>query len=224
MSTEVVTFLGDVHGDLNALVSLLRKINGPVIQVGDLGIFTQEDADAVKLISDHHPDFQALRGNHDNPWLFDLPNLLGTWGPINERVFYIAGASSIDRQWRTPGLDWWPEEQLGLDELDQAVRDYTQHEPSIMVTHDAPEFLLSTLISFNTMSGSNAFAGVTDNSATRAALNECYEVHQPDLWIFGHWHRHFQVTLSKTTFVCLPCIGMPNSTYQIPLRTFEHGF
>jgi hypothetical protein len=43
------------------------------------------------------------------------------------------------------------------------------------------------------------------------ALQELYNIHQPKLWIFGHWHRSKTIQHGKTKFMCLDEL----ETYQL---------
>ena len=38
---------------------------------------------------------------------------------------------------------------------------------------------------------------------TEKTLGEMFKIHQPKLWIFGHWHRKFDQKILGTQFICL---------------------
>ncbi len=40
-------------------------------------------------------------------------------------------------------------------------------------------------------------------SRTMQALNAMFELHRPDLWFFGHWHRSAGAVIDGTRFQCL---------------------
>lgn len=56
-------------------------------------------------------------------------------------VFAMGGASSHDRDARTEGVDWWPEELPGFDEMDQAeaALDRAGWKVDYVVTHAQPQ-------------------------------------------------------------------------------------
>ena len=125
------TILGDVHGDRARCNRVHQKAQkkfpgSEVIQIGDLGVgfpkykrrarsglYINEptgeiDTEDYKL----PPTFKFFPGNHDNrKECHKLPNCLGDFGEY-KGMFFVSGASSIDRAFRTEGLDWWDDEEL----------------------------------------------------------------------------------------------------------------
>ncbi len=64
-----------------------------------------------------------------------------------------------------------------------------------MVTHDAPADAIRAL-----------FPGARVRRPmwrTMQALGAMFENHQPDLWIFGHWHRSAGAVVDGKRFQCL---------------------
>jgi hypothetical protein len=154
------------------------------VQVGDFGFDYRplETVDAAR--------HKILAGNHDNYVdMGDYPHFLGDYGnhviPLAEKeftFFYIRGAFSVDKQLRTPYIDWWPEEELTYIQMRQAFEAYVAAKPKIMVSHDCPD----EIIQFVARNGLKF-----DPSATGKLLQACYEEYQPDVWIFGHHHRNW---------------------------------
>ena len=112
-------------------------------------------------------------------------------------MMLIGGAYSIDRQWRTEGYDWWPDEQLSLPELNTLVDVYSTVRPRIMVTHDCPESLAPV------MAAIGKFRYDYVSNRTRQALQAMLEIHRPEIHIFGHWHFSLDKVIDGTRFVCL---------------------
>ena len=42
-----------------------------------------------------------------------------------------------------------------------------------------------------------------DSSRTRQALDAMFDIHKPDLWLFGHWHDSQDRNVMGTRFICL---------------------
>ena len=186
-------FIGDVHAYFERLDEEILGETQPIIQVGDLGIGFADDPYPTEF----PPNFHFIRGNHDNPErCLKHPNYLGDYGHVSEwDLYYISGAWSIDRAKRTPYVDWWPDEELGIAHLWNAVSQIETLRPRIIVTHDAPVSVIKTL--FNKES----------ETTTALALQDAFELHQPKWWFFGHHHRFQDMTIEGTRFICLPPLG-----------------
>jgi len=128
------------------------------------------------------------------------PHFVGHWGTWNvpetdKKIFFARGASSIDRRYRTFGVDWFHEEQLAYTEWQQCFKDYEKAKPEFVVSHDAPFFLLPELV--------NPAWGCMEQSITTAGLAELWNRHQPRMWVFAHYHRSWRRKYGNTFFVCL---------------------
>lgn len=194
--------IGDLHGKWQSYAKLLEMYQPDrSIQVGDFGWgFAADDSLSVKDVElnmeDLYGEHRYFRGNHDNPakchaHKFCLDDL--HWEPeIGLQV--IAGAHSIDKAWRTPGIDWWEDEELSYDELDRAITLYEERKPSIVLTHDGPEDIIPYMFPWYRKDFP---------SRTRNALGNMLSLHKPDLWVFGHWHTSHTYHQDGTTFRCL---------------------
>ena len=137
-----------------------------------------------------------IRGNHDSPELCrSHPNWISD-SSFDGKHFFLGGAWSIDQEHRIPGVSWWHDEELSVVELNAAIDSYETIKPSIVVSHDGPESITTALFlqdprlpRFKTRTGQ--------------ALETMFNIHQPKLWIFGHWHKYRNVTVHGTTFICL---------------------
>lgn len=188
--------IGDIHGDVYRYMSIIAGATESV-QVGDFGIGFIPDEEMVdELHSDGRHKF--IRGNHDDPvrckervgYIDD-----GTFD-AERSILYIGGAWSIDHWIRTPGLNWWPEEELSVPELVRMHELFVHHEPRIVVTHDCP-----TSIAFDFfIAGTSKKQHLT---RTAEALEGMFQRHQPEKWIFGHWHEDTQRVVNGTEFTCL---------------------
>lgn len=180
--------IGDCHGKIDKYIDLVIDYEGPTLQLGDMGF----NYDGLSpLDPDKHKFFS---GNHDNMNIYDdCPHALGDFGVWND-VFYARGAWSIDQEYRTPMLDWWPREELNYSESLECLDMYSIIQPNIIVTHDCPDFLLgSEMFDYPNRLSNN----------TGLLLQRMYLSHQPELWIFGHHHQTRNVLFGKTLFQCL---------------------
>jgi len=193
-------FIGDVHGKYDRYI----KVSKPgSIQVGDFGFgfFTRVKGHRRFIDNNLHiPDDRwVLRGNHDSPKLCAKHNrCLDDWGsvPTNEDIFYISGAWSIDYQWRVEGVSWWRDEELSYEELQRAIESYEVLKPKIVVSHTCPASVAETFLAQT----HKPYYGM---GRTENALESMFELHKPEVWIFGHWHTSLDFTMKGTRFVCL---------------------
>ena len=187
----MITIIGDVHGKYDRYLSIINSYDYTV-QLGDFGFKydSLENVDSTKHL--------ILPGNHDNyDTCYNYPNFLGDYGytSLNRtNFFYYRGAFSIDRSYRTIVIDYWENEQVNIDQFLKARELYREIKPKIVIAHDCPEVMVPTYIG-NT-------ARIYQN-ITGWALNELFNIHQPDLWIHGHYHVSKTTTYRKTKFVCL---------------------
>jgi hypothetical protein len=116
--------------------------------------------------------------------------------------FYYRGAYSIDRQYRTIGIDWWENEQVRIEDFMNARELYRLKKPDLVITHDCPQDVAAQMLHM----GQRTYENITS-----WALQELYNIHQPKLWFFGHWHRSKTIQHGKTKFMCLDEL----ETYQL---------
>jgi hypothetical protein len=119
---------------------------------------------------------------------------LGDFGVYNN-IFVVRGAYSIDKVYRTEGIDWFPQEELPYNHALRCFDVYSATKPKIVISHDAPHYIRHTLF------------GITDKSDTSNLLQALFDEHQPELWIFGHHHKDRDANILGTRFICLPELG-----------------
>lgn len=204
--------IGDIHGKIYdyrsyALVTGIRgrHIVEPErsIQVGDFGIGFFSDFWHEREVEwqKEHPQHRFIRGNHDDPAKCkDMPGWIPD-GTVEGDVMYIGGAWSIDHAWRTEGVDWWADEELSMMQLDALIGVYNANKPRVMITHDCPTSIAWDMF----VSRGDGWGGDKKQIKTRTgqALQAMFELHQPELWVFGHWHQTRDLTLHGTKFQCL---------------------
>ena len=214
-------FVGDVHGlkyELSLLLSNVPEDVTSIIQVGDMGVgfgqgdYWHESLDDMML----SVNGRFVRGNHDNPsqcremqsWIRD--------GLVENDVMYIGGAWSIDYQWRTLGYDLWDDEEVSYDRFTQLTSIYETIRPRVMVTHDCPLSVSNELF----VQRGKSFSKAQFKTRTGSALQAMFEIHKPELWVFGHWHCDADEVIDGTRFICLNEL----SYADIDMNTLEVDF
>lgn len=81
----------------------------------------------------------------------------------------------------------------------------SEAKPDIVFSHECPTFI-SDIIG---EPGLLRDFGYDDgwHSFTAHLLSELYKIHQPKLWVFGHYHKRHDLYWEKTRFVCLEELG-----------------
>lgn len=201
MKTRVV---GDVHGlkyELEIVLNNTPKDVESVIQVGDMGVgfgqgdFWHETLDEMLL----RANCCFIRGNHDDPakcsemisWISD--------GFVQDDMMFVGGAWSIDHHRRTMGVNMWENEELSSKELDRMISIYDLVRPRVMITHDCPLVVSKELFIDN----GKSFSNKQYKTRTGQAFDRMFEIHQPELWVFGHWHFDADKAINGTRFICL---------------------
>jgi len=129
-------FLGDIHNKFNVINQHLKKYDirdANIIQVGDFGVGFYDHIKDMRhlamtndVLAKRNVFLYAIRGNHDNPFYFELDpfnfsniKFVPDYSVLNlsdKNILFIGGATSIDRNIRTNGSDWWKNEVFVYDE------------------------------------------------------------------------------------------------------------
>jgi hypothetical protein len=194
----MITIIGDVHGKYQNYLNIVKN-NEYTVQLGDYG-FKYESLKDV-----NHNNHLIIGGNHDNmDKIINTAHYLGDYGytELNGiNFFYYRGAYSIDRQDRTIGINWWEQEQVTIDQFMKARELYREIKPDIVLTHDCPDEISFMLLDPNQRKYENI---------TGWALQELFNIHQPKIWRFGHYHHSWRMTVNGTDFRCLDELEVEN--------------
>lgn len=216
---------GDVHGSpahlQHAATHALRNGITTIIQVGDFWLYDHEhirikvDRMLGNAAKQRGLDPEALRvyfcdGNHENFNILDphatapvhlsrnvtyMPR--GTTIELDgHKVGFLGGAASIDRDWRTEGVSWWPEERMSNADIDRAL---DMGPLDVLVTHEAPTPVFDNLRRYYR----HAAGKTSDGHAEREAVQAVMEATQPDWLVHGHHHSWGSHRLGNTTVVSL---------------------
>ena len=105
--------------------------------------------------------------------------------------FGVQGANSIDKHLRTEGKDWFCNEEMSYTQLGKAVDLYIESKPRIMFSHTCPSSVKKQLFNYD------------ESSRTEQSLQVMFELHQPEIHFFGHFHRSVDKVINGTRFICL---------------------
>lgn len=193
----LIRFIGDVHGKYKQYHRLIRDVPAS-IQLGDMGYgFRRRDGRFFcnpsfdKMSRGNH---RFIRGNHDNPGVCRYQKYWIPDGTVENGIMFIGGAFSVDRAWRTQDYDWWQDEELSYVSLWKLMDLYQEKKPRMMVTHDCPWFFYNNLHSYKRFGTA---------SRTAQAFEEMWQIHKPEIWLFGHHHKSFEENIEGTRFKCL---------------------
>lgn len=186
--------IGDVHGKVLAYWDQIKNLDeGYSVQVGDFG-FAESYEQAENVVDGLGERHFFFGGNHD-----EYPQVpswhLGDFGtlPFYSGGFFVRGADSIDKDYRTPGRDWWPEEQINQFRHDDVLEAYAEAEPDLVLSHTGPGVAIREMFPDKPRF----------QTATSHLLDRVWDVHQPRAWVFGHWHRSRRSFEDGTVFACL---------------------
>lgn len=193
--------IGDVHGKYDRYKKITEGLKD-TIQVGDMGVGFVSPRSGREMRNPHFDwmvenNHRFIRGNHDNPSVCTRHRQFIPDGTIEDDVMFIGGALSIDKNYRIEGLDYWSDEEISYEKLGYLISIYSEVKPRIMITHECPEYIAHDL-NHRRFKLDPMFA-----SRTRIALQNMWEIHKPEIWVFGHWHISWKKDVLGTRFICL---------------------
>jgi hypothetical protein len=147
-----IRIIGDVHGKYDEYLKLTEGADYSV-QVGDMG-----------FSYDHMEDLNSLNhsffgGNHDNyNKIVDVTHCHENFGMRHKgdgargevfQYFIARGAYSIDKEYRTPGVSWWQDEEMDHVTANHCLEQWYRRRPEIVLTHDCPSSMVPFFITNN---------------------------------------------------------------------------
>ena len=208
MKTLIIGDIHNVYGAL-ALNKVIKKTKPDLIlSCGDFGYWPRfsKETKAYSLPEIKLQTAKELRwceGNHEDYWSLKqrisdeiLPGIIyqprgSTYTlPDGRVILFMGGASSIDKNQRILGINWFPDETITQKDL----YNLPDINIDIFITHTAPTVLVNDVIpehSNKTLEPSNH------------ALSALWEIYKPDLWFFGHYHHYYYSNIKGTKYFCL---------------------
>ena len=151
----------------------------------------------VLFVDGNHEQFAHWETRPLEMWRGGLTQRLSEDSPIRRlcrgelfelggsRVFALGGAASTDMDWRTPGIDWWPQELPSEKELAHAdeVLAGCDWKVDYVITHTCSNRMLSHALypdkTWQTPER-DRFTGYLDTLEDQLSFRR---------WYFGHFHR-----------------------------------
>ncbi|AHW62551.1 Hypothetical protein CGLY_00515 [Corynebacterium glyciniphilum AJ 3170] len=193
-------------------------------------------------------DVRFIDGNHDNPDLLN-PNTPRpvrisdnvTYMPRGTRarlagveLLFLGGASSIDKQWRTEGLNWWPAENITESQAERAIAaatDPDQPPVDILVTHETTTEAFTALAHGSEHAQDKA--GEPAGETNRTHLTGVRDAARPRVHVHGHHHTRFAAPVARVLDIGLNKETHPGSvaildttdwTWTVPVERFTYTY
>jgi len=225
-----MVIIGDLHGGYPEILYKVKKLGlekTSFIQVGDWGLgFQHKDLD-IKALSQIDKFLKAkenylyiLRGNHDNKWFWDHRDtfnfqcikLVQDYEVLEierQKVFFIGGGISIDRLSRTPGKDYWTDEEIKFDEA--LLKSVCTLDINIVISHVAPKEtwpytynpIVLNFIAKEMAAGKDL---ATDLKNERQIMSQIYSYLKAagcKQWYYGHYHESHMEERDGLIFRCV---------------------
>jgi hypothetical protein len=110
---------------------------------------------------------------------------------------------STDKEWRTTGYDWFPDEAISVDEV-KAIPDT---KVDIAISHTCPRDF--AILGCDMM----------QKDDSRMALSYVLHRFMPSLWFFGHFHYHMSGQYRNCRWEGLTMAGCAHWWTWLPGRT-----
>lgn len=209
---ELTLYVGDIHSDFETFEKVCRFVLekrpgiGRIVQVGDFGFWPNGHAGywyrksslpvPVFFIDGNHEDHRALTGPAADPAanrvLYDATYI--PRGTVRQGVLFVGGADSPDKEMRSAGIDWFPEENIRPDDVRRAEEAIRTHFPiHTMVCHETTEGAFELIRRRTWRRG----------DANRIYLERLFRLARPRLCIHGHYHFHRNYEYLGCRFVAL---------------------
>ena len=214
-----VMVVGDLHGNWGKLNTLINTQQPEIIlQCGDFGWWPNFEVKRPVLYGTQNTWFVdgVIRqtslmyfcdGNHEDHGCLKQDGLIhemydgvhhASRGstltlPDGRVVMFVGGADSVDKHWRTPGRDWFAEENISQSQFDRIIS--YEGRVDIVISHTCPD-------AFDIYGTEGKL-----KDPNRAALQLILEKYKPSMWYFGHWHKNKTGKCGDTNWMCLDYPG-----------------
>lgn len=196
MTMCIVRVIGDIHGQIDRVKCYLGTEDVPTILTGDVNLFgydywlkaiPQSSGEYVQV--NYTPEYPVhfIDGNHDNfskldtnaSEIVEVSSMLHyiPRGYVSGRVLFLGGADSIDRNVRTAGYDWYPEERITERQMNH-ILSLDPNDIEVVISHEAPLSIIEQKV-------------FPEIFPSQKAMDEILDVLKPELWIHSHYHLSY---------------------------------
>lgn len=217
--SNTIVLMGDTHsllGTFNLIGGDLSLSARDIVFLGDggegFGPFEQDEkklgminelckARGIMLI--------CIRGNHTNPrfWSLNLqfsnvflaPDYTEAVFPNGDTALLVGGGVSIDRSFRVPGIDYWPDEVTVYQKINKQF--------NYLFAHDCPDYFNWSTESLKTSPYAPVLLG--DTTLLKDALNQRNVMSnivadiKPKKCFSGHFHNNQKGHNNGVLYQCL---------------------
>lgn len=207
-----IAVAGDWHGNTRWAVFAIREAakRGAhvIVHTGDFGYTFEPDflRTVEHAAGQHNVIVMFIDGNHEAfDWLLAQPVSDDGVRRLTDRIWHLprgfrwqwgelsflalGGAPSVDRPWRTPGVSWWPQEQITPMQAHDAA---SAGHADVMVTHDCPAGVPLPWIEGNPFGFEVGELRAADRH--RDLLATVVDAVRPSHLWHGHYHRRHSAT------------------------------
>lgn len=199
-----ILITGDIHGDFGVLNRLINtKHPDLTICCGDFGYWPKFSGKQLSDIKTHGSPLLWIDGNHEDHWTLAQresdeiePNIIykprGSTHTLDDgrKILFMGGAESIDKNMRVLGRDWFPEEIIRPIDMENLP----DEDIDIIISHTCPLELVDIMLKYYPEK-----RGEPSNQA----LTQLWDMYNPKIWIFGHWHYYKEGMMGGTKWYAL---------------------
>lgn len=228
----MIIFVGDIHGEWGQFNSFMNeqysKYKEPItfIICGDVAYFWLNEPEP-KIKRPPYCKIIWVPGNHEQWDIIDTYSLgelhelqdgvfLATFGAIQViggyKVMFCGGAESVDKNSRTPFIDWFPQEIITNKDMNFLFDNVHQQKVDILISHTCPTRV------FPFLSHKIDWLEEKSSDPSTVALDIIVERFRPDLCVFGHFHRYMEGSINDLQWRCLSYLNS-NKKYYMILKT-----
>lgn len=243
-----VTFAGDWHGQTGWAQTVINACPDKVIyQVGDFGIwpgthgvkyltklnkFLRERGKYLLVVPGNHEDYNRIVKWEVNDYGFQFKKAYEriflvprghVWTQGGKTFAAMGGAASVDKNYRTENVSWWPGEAITMADIDNLEKN-VNGPVDYMLTHEIPDGIdMGNHYSFRIPDDIQRYA-----DEQRKFLRLATDIAKPTTLIHGHWHKFMRGLLVADTYkistLGLGCDGSAENAVSMNLDTGEFNF
>ena len=210
----MIYITGDTHREFYRLHNIEQNKDNTLIILGDAGInyyLNEEDKKLKEYLNDYNIKLFYIQGNYE-----ERPENISTYKEVdmfggkvfieenyqnlifakngelynidNKKVLVIGGAYSIDKDYRlTYGHQWFKDEQLSKEEMNNILNKYKDKHIDIILSHTCPLKYEPTEVFMKGIDQSKV------DKTMEIFLNKVEENVNYDKWYCGHYHTEKQI-------------------------------